>query len=286
MSDYQIVRRYQENHQVECKNIPTLISKNEGAPMLMGALRYLRAFSLTITNSLEESNELMTSSLGVDPSLWEKKNDLGLIEDQEDAICDTWVYMLNVATEFGLRIFIDPYTELCDRDGEESDNVMSDYQMVKTFTTAAGTVCFNEPTLISKDRGTFLLRHAISELHEFALTITNSTDEAHELLKTCLDHVLLRLDEWVELSESELIETQEDSICGVWITLLKVAARHGQDVSSMMKVVMKSNMAKIDPLTGKCNRRESDGKIMKPAGWNPPNTKDEISRQISNGTSL
>ena len=283
MSDYQIVRQYQEDNKVDCSDIPTLISKNEGKTMLVNALMHLRNFSLTITNSLEESNELMYNSLGVDPSLWEEKSELELIEDQEDAICDTWVYMLNVATEFGLRIFINPSTGGSDRNRKE--DVMSDYQMVKIFTTAAGTVCFDNPTIISKDRGGFLLRHSLSELHEFALTITNSTDEAHGLLKACLD-ALPKIAELAKRSDVELIENQEDSICGVWVALLKVAVKHGQDVSSMMEVVMKSNMAKIDPVTGKCNRRESDGKIMKPVGWTPPNTKEEILRQISNGTSL
>jgi predicted HAD superfamily Cof-like phosphohydrolase len=282
MSDYQIVRQYQEDNNVDCCDIPTLISKDEGKTMLENALVHLRNFSLTITNSFEESNELMYNSLGVDPSLWEEKSELELIEDQEDAICDTWVYMLNVATEFGLLIFIDPSTGGSDRNRKEDVSVMSDYQMVKTFTTAAGTVCFDNPTIISKDRGVFLLRHSLSELHEFALTVTNSTDEAHGLLKDCLD-ALPKID---ELARRSLIESQEDSICGVWVALLKVAAKHGQDVSSMMKVVMKSNMAKIDPVTGKCNRRESDGKIMKPDGWTPPNTKEEILRQILNGTSL
>jgi predicted HAD superfamily Cof-like phosphohydrolase len=30
-------------------------------------------------------------------------------------------------------------------------------------------------------------------------------------------------------------------------------------------------MAKVDPETGKVRRRESDGKILKPEGWQPPN---------------
>lgn len=33
----------------------------------------------------------------------------------------------------------------------------------------------------------------------------------------------------------------------------------------------KSNLIKIDPVTGYVRRRESDGKILKPDGWTPPN---------------
>jgi len=283
MSDYQKVRRYQETMGIKCSNIPTLISKDDGVNMLIDALAHLHDFALTITSSTDEARELILNSLGVDPSKWEKKSELELIEDQEDAICDTWVYMLNVATQFGLHIVIDPETGKCCRDTKDASD--SDYQMVKTFTTAAGTQCSDERTLISKERGTFLLRHALSELHEFTLTITSSTDEAHNWLKQCRGSILC-VNDWVQHEEGKLIENQEDAICGVWVSLLRIAAKYGQDVSSMMKVVMKSNMAKIDPVTGRCNRRESDGKIMKPAGWMPPNTKDEISRQISIGTSL
>lgn len=163
----------------------------------------------------------------------------------------------------------------------EKKTEMSDYQMVRKFTKAAGTDCSNQPTLITKERGKFLIRHALSELHEFALTITSSTEEAHQLMYQSLG---VDPSEWKERTQFELIEDQEDAICDTWVYMLNVAAEFGQDVSSMMKVVMKANMAKIDPITGKCNRRESDGKIMKPEGWSPPDTKGEITRQIEEGT--
>lgn len=160
---------------------------------------------------------------------------------------------------------------------------LSDYEMVRTFTEAAGTKCSNIPKLITKERGIFLLKHTLSELHEFALTITSSTEEAHQLLKECLG---VDPSEWKQRTQFELIEDQEDAICDAWVYMLNVAAEFGQDVSSMMKIVMASNMAKIDPVTGKCIRREEDGKIMKPVGWEPPKTKEEIERQIREGTML
>ena len=155
---------------------------------------------------------------------------------------------------------------------------MTDYEMVRKFTEASGTKCATKPTLITRERGEFLIRHALSELHEFALTITDSTEQAHQLMK---DSLGVDPSEWKPRTEFELIEDQEDAICDTWVYMLNVAAEFGQDVSSMMKVVMKSNMAKIDPVTGKCIRRESDGKIMKPEGWTPPDTRGEIERQMS-----
>ena len=175
------------------------------------------------------------------------------------------------------RIFLFIFTTL-----HSKECVLSDYQMVRKFTKAAGTECSSKPTVITKERGVFLIRHALSELHEFALTITGSTEEAYKLLQDSLSE---RVDttEWKQRTELELIEDQEDAICDTWVYMLNVASEFGQDVSSMMKVVMKANMAKIDSRTGKCIRRD-DGKIMKPEGWTPPNTKEEIARQLSEGT--
>jgi predicted HAD superfamily Cof-like phosphohydrolase len=43
----------------------------------------------------------------------------------------------------------------------------------------------------------------------------------------------------------------------------------GYDVQKAWDEVLRSNMAKVDRVTGKVNRRE-DGKILKPEGWTPP----------------
>lgn len=39
--------------------------------------------------------------------------------------------------------------------------------------------------------------------------------------------------------------------------------------------VQRSNMAKVDPVTGKVKKRD-DGKILKPDGWTPPNIEGII----------
>lgn len=61
------------------------------------------------------------------------------------------------------------------------------------------------------------------------------------------------------------------------ILVVTAGALHslGVDAGGAWKEVMRSNFAKIDPRTGKVNRRE-DGKIMKPANWEPPRLRDFI----------
>jgi len=46
----------------------------------------------------------------------------------------------------------------------------------------------------------------------------------------------------------------------------------GADGNSAWDEVMRTNFAKVDPVTGKVRRRE-DGKILKPDNWQPPQLK-------------
>ena len=54
----------------------------------------------------------------------------------------------------------------------------------------------------------------------------------------------------------------------IWVTL-GFCHMKGFDVTKAWDEVLKTNMAKVDPVTGKVRRRE-DGKILKPEGWKPP----------------
>ena len=49
------------------------------------------------------------------------------------------------------------------------------------------------------------------------------------------------------------------------------------DVDGAWDEVARSNLSKIDPNTGKVNKRK-DGKVMKPEGWTPPNLKPFVKK--------
>jgi len=81
---------------------------------------------------------------------------------------------------------------------------------------------------------------------------------------------------------SSLIEEEYDEFCGaqtqvealdacmdmIWV-ILGFCHMKGYDIQGAWDEVVKTNMAKVDPDTGKVRRRE-DGKILKPEGWAPP----------------
>jgi len=82
--------------------------------------------------------------------------------------------------------------------------------------------------------------------------------------------------------ETTLIAEQGDAIVDVYYYMLNAAAKKGVNLSALFHIVHAANMAKRDPATGQFLKRD-DGKIIKPAGWQPPDVKAEIVRQLSDG---
>lgn len=76
---------------------------------------------------------------------------------------------------------------------------------------------------------------------------------------------------WIAVSKSDKVECLDALID---IIVVSVGAIHsmGADGEGAWNEVMNTNFAKIDPNTGKVNKRE-DGKVLKPNGWKPPNLK-------------
>ena len=54
----------------------------------------------------------------------------------------------------------------------------------------------------------------------------------------------------------------------IWV-ILGFCHMKQYDIAGAWNEVVKTNMAKVDPVTRKVRRRE-DGKILKPEGWEPP----------------
>ena len=61
-----------------------------------------------------------------------------------------------------------------------------------------------------------------------------------------------------------------DALIDIMVVTVGALQSLGVDAEGAWNEVMRSNMAKIDPDTGKVRKRE-DGKVLKPADWTPPN---------------
>lgn len=64
-----------------------------------------------------------------------------------------------------------------------------------------------------------------------------------------------------------------DALLDLIVVCVGAGMSAGFPMANGWKEVIRSNMAKVDPKTGMVRRR-SDGKILKPEGWEPPNLAD------------
>ena len=72
-----------------------------------------------------------------------------------------------------------------------------------------------------------------------------------------------------ELRDSRTRASDLDALIDILVVTIGALHSIGADVDGAWKEVMGSNQAKINPRTGRVNKRE-DGKVLKPEGWKPP----------------
>jgi predicted HAD superfamily Cof-like phosphohydrolase len=76
-------------------------------------------------------------------------------------------------------------------------------------------------------------------------------------------------EEFNELVESSTKVDDLDALIDILVVTIGAINSLGANGESAWQEVMRTNFAKIDPVTGKVRKRE-DGKVLKPAGWTPP----------------
>jgi predicted HAD superfamily Cof-like phosphohydrolase len=87
-----------------------------------------------------------------------------------------------------------------------------------------------------------------------------------QLYKNLIDE---EYEEFLEASkESDDVEEIDACFDMMWVIVGYMKSR-GWDCENIWDEGAKSNLSKIDPVTGLVKRRE-DGKILKPEGWKPP----------------
>jgi predicted HAD superfamily Cof-like phosphohydrolase len=95
-----------------------------------------------------------------------------------------------------------------------------------------------------------------------------------------------QLDMYHTLIKEEALELQEafdtndrveilDALIDIIVVTVGAINSMGSDGEGAWNEVMRTNFAKIDPTTGKVNKR-SDGKVLKPDNWKSPNLKPYV----------
>ena len=154
---------------------------------------------------------------------------------------------------------------------------------VKEFTEGyLNMKCPDKPVALSKEEAFFIIRMVMSELDELAATVTQDHEECNKFMMDAL----LSIDKCQKYQYNDelgVISAQADSMVDAWYYMLNTAAKHGMNLSKLFDVVHRANMNKRDPKTGKFIRRESDGKVIKPEGWQEPDIEGEMRKQMEDG---
>jgi predicted HAD superfamily Cof-like phosphohydrolase len=85
-------------------------------------------------------------------------------------------------------------------------------------------------------------------------------------------------EEFNELVASDNIVDDLDALVDILVVTIGAIHSLGADAEGAWQEVMRSNLAKIDPETGKVRKRE-DGKVLKPEGWTPPNLQPFVTKK-------
>ena len=82
----------------------------------------------------------------------------------------------------------------------------------------------------------------------------------------------------VALAECDVVE-ELDAIIDLLVVIIGYGLSRGFPMVEAWDEVLRSNMAKIDPVAGTVLRR-ADGKILKPAGWTAPDIQRILAEHI------
>lgn len=178
--------------------------------------------------------------------------------------------------------------------------------MVRDFHAAFNHPIGAEPSALRDERRLTRTRWILSELNEFALAanLPVEIDAAVGMSDALTDALYLVLGSKVEMGEKylggyinvplegtakqilwqlqrpllrHLIETERSSQLARLDTLAELLVRYHQTlfdapIQDIFPFVHEANMAKLWP-DGKPRYRESDGKVLKPEGWIPPEAR-------------
>jgi predicted HAD superfamily Cof-like phosphohydrolase len=82
-------------------------------------------------------------------------------------------------------------------------------------------------------------------------------------------------EEFDELVASKTKVDDLDALIDILVVTVGAIHSLGVDAEGAWKEVMSTNFAKIDKQTGRVRKRE-DGKVLKPAGWTPPDLEQFV----------
>lgn len=105
-------------------------------------------------------------------------------------------------------------------------------------------------------------------------TVNEYNIDQFNLYRSLIAEEVEELAEAVELDDRvEML----DALIDILVVTIGAVHSMGANGAAAWDEVMKTNFAKVDPVTGKVHKRP-DGKVLKPAGWVPPDLSKFITK--------
>lgn len=150
------------------------------------------------------------------------------------------------------------------------------YSLVRKFQKAFGHPAPDKVTALTLDRtvsrGGWTVEEVVEMIQQSSKNeaeFDSAMDQLQEKIKAAV--VKSKQDSYNQ-TEKDLVIGQLDALIDQLVFVNGSLAEMGIDPKPFYQIVMDANMAKLGP-DGKPIIRESDGKIMKPEGWEPPEPK-------------
>lgn len=215
-------------------------------------------FSLQIQISDSDLNTLIETAASRQIQAPTDTSELNILAEQVDALVDIAYYIYNAFAKCGCLHL---------GGGGGGNDIDKRMLMVRDFTLMSGFDIPYESRNLDNTEKVHILRMVMDELVELFDTVCDGSTEVESYLKHIASINYLG-GKW----------TVKDAIDQFEVHL----RNRNMDFDEVFKLVHKANMAKRDPKTGVFILRESDRKVMKPAGWTPPDVKGEVKRQLEN----
>lgn len=159
----------------------------------------------------------------------------------------------------------------------------TDSEKVRYFTYCAGQVTPNKPEVMNKEEVHFLVKMMLDEIMELYATVADAKEAKYNMIKMITDSKDINQSTECIVDNTTCIAEQVDALVDCYYYSLNAMAKKGVNMSSVFDIVHESNMSKRDLESGIFLKR-SDGKIIKPVSFRPPDIVAEIKRQSSEGS--
>jgi len=160
---------------------------------------------------------------------------------------------------------------------------MSHFAEVIRFNEAARGALPHTPTKLTPDQAKLCLRLILEESFEVVGAMFDKESAAYRRMLG--HHEAIQYILKTETGTADFVQNDVellDGLCDTEVVCMGMAAMAGLPLDEGMDEVNASNLAKIDPTTGKCIK-DAGGKIQKPEGWKKPDLAAVLERCREHG---